>query len=147
MTKALPGKDVAKLINEALPDSALRYSQTDVWVESEKILDICKFLYEDSELDFASLHAVTAVDYVEYFEIVYHLLSMRRNHSVVIKARCYGREAPTISSVTSVWVGAELQEREIWDLMGIHFEGHRNMKRILLWEGFDGHPLRKDFLG
>ena len=57
-----------------------------------------------------------------------------------------GREELAIPSVTDLWRGAELQEREIWDLMGIKFEDHPNMKRILLWEGFPGHPLRKDFI-
>ena len=83
---------------------------------------------------------------MEYFEIVYHLLSMRRNASVVLKTRCYGRDEPVVPSVVDIWRGAELQEREIWDLMGIRFEGHPNMKRVLLWEEFPGHPLRKDYL-
>jgi NADH:ubiquinone oxidoreductase subunit C len=108
---------------------------------------VARFLKENPDLDFAFLTSITAVDYVECFELVYHLLSMRRNHSTVLKTRYYGREEPTVASVISVWQGADLQEREIWDLMGIRFEGHPNMKRILLWEGFPGHPLRKDFLG
>ena len=61
--------------------------------------------------------------------------------------RCYGRERPEAPSVVSVWKGAELQEREVWDLLGVRFEGHPNMKRILLWEGFEGHPLRRDYVG
>jgi NADH:ubiquinone oxidoreductase subunit C len=93
------------------------------------------------------LTAISAVDYVEYFELVYHLLSMRRNHKLVVKSRVFGREDLSAPSVIDVWQGADLQEREIWDLMGIRFEGHPNMKRILLWEGFPGHPLRKDFVG
>ena len=68
------------------------------------------------------------------------------NTSLVLKSKLYGRDGNSINSVISVWKGADLQEREIWDLMGIFFEGHPNMKRILLWEGFKGHPLRKDFL-
>jgi len=87
---------------------------------------------------------VSAVDYIEYFELVYHVLSMRHNHSVVIKSRLFGRETLSVASVTEVWQGADLQEREIWDLMGIWFDGHPNLKRILLWENFPGHPLRKD---
>ena len=71
---------------------------------------------------------------------------MRRNERAVVKTKCYDREEPTLPSVVSVWRGADLQEREIWDLMGVRFEGHPNMKRILLWEDFPGHPLRKDFL-
>ena len=87
------------------------------------------------------------MDYVEYFEMVYHLLSLRRNSSLVVKSRVAGREDPAVSSVYSIWKGADLQEREVWDLMGIRFDGHPNMKRVMLWEGFPGHPLRKDFLG
>ena len=63
-----------------------------------------------------------------------------------MRSRIYGREEPTAPSVVGVWQGADFQEREIWDLMGVHFTGHPNMKRIMLWEGFAGHPLRKDFL-
>jgi NADH:ubiquinone oxidoreductase subunit C len=143
----LVGEDVARRINEAFPDSAIRANETDVWVQPDSVADTARFLKETDGLDFAYLGALTAVDYVEYFEIVYHLLSMLRNHSVVLKTRIYGRESPTAQSVIDVWQGADLQEREVWDLMGIRFDGHPNMKRILLWEGFPGHPLRKDFLG
>ena len=101
---------------------------------------------ESPDLDFSFLTAVSAVDYVDHFELIYQLLSMRKNHSVVLKTRCYGREEPVVDSLTPVWKGANLQEREIWDLMGVRFEGHPNMKRILLWEDFPGHPLRKDFV-
>ena len=87
------------------------------------------------------------MDYIEHFELVYHLLSLRRNSSLVVKSRVPGRENLEVPSVYEVWKGADLQEREVWDLMGIYFDGHPNMKRILLWEGFPGHPLRKDFLG
>ena len=147
MTRELSGEDVAHTINQAFPVMAVRFNQTDVWIDPGPLLQIAGFLKETPELDFAFLTAVTAVDYIEHFELIYHLLSMRRNHSVVIKTRCSGRQDPTVSSVVSVWRGADLQEREIWDLMGIRFEGHPNAKRILLWEGFSGHPLRKDFLG
>ena len=66
---------------------------------------------------------------------------------LILKCACDDRDNPTIASVTKIWRGADLQEREIWDLMGIKFEGHPNLKRIMLWEGFEGHPLRKDYLG
>ena len=72
---------------------------------------------------------------------------MKKNQSLVLKLKCFGRDEPVVDSVIDIWKGADLQEREIWDLMGITFEGHPNLKRILLWEGFDGHPLRKDYLG
>jgi NADH/F420H2 dehydrogenase subunit C len=147
MTRSVLGEELAHRINEAMPDTAIDYNQTDVWVKPDSILHVAQFLKETPAFDFAFLTGVTAVDYVEYFELVYHILSMRRNVSAVIKSKCYGREGLAVPSVISVWKGADLQEREIWDLIGIHFEGHPNMKRILLWEGFEGHPLRKDYLG
>ena len=147
MTKALSGEEVARHIDDAFPDTTIRHTDSDVWIRQESLLDVARFLKDDPGLDFAFLTAVTAVDYVEYFELVYQLLSMRHNHSAVVKTECVGRDEPTISSVVSIWQGADLQEREIWDLMGIRFDGHPNMKRILLWEGFPGHPLRKDYLG
>ncbi|HAC18072.1 MAG TPA: NADH-quinone oxidoreductase subunit C [Dehalococcoidia bacterium] len=146
MTRALSGEDVARRINEAHPDTAIHNNDTDVWIRPAAILEVSEFLNSDPDLNFSFLNAVTAVDYVEYFELVYHLVSMQNNTSVVIKSKVFGREELSVPSVISVWQGADLQEREIWDLMGIHFEGHPNMKRVLLWEGFPGHPLRKDFL-
>ncbi|HAL48048.1 MAG: NADH-quinone oxidoreductase subunit C [SAR202 cluster bacterium] len=146
MTKALSGGDVASRINEAISDAVVDHNDTDVWIDSESLLDASRFLKTDADLDFAYLTAVSAVDYIEYFELVYHLLSTRYNHSVVVKSKLFGREAPTVSSVTGVWRGADLQEREVWDLMGIRFEGHPNLKRVMLWEGFPGHPLRKDYV-
>ena len=147
MTRAHSGEDAAKRINEAIPGAVVDYNHTDVWVAPENILEAARLLKDDESLDFSFLNAVTAVDYVEYFEMIYHLLSLRRNSSLVVKSRVPGRENLEVPSVYEVWKGADLQEREVWDLMGIRFDGHPNMKRILLWEGFPGHPLRKDFLG
>ena len=147
MTRELSASNVVRRLNERFPDAAEELNQTDVGVSQSALLDSCKLLKETPDLDFAFLTAITAVDYVEYFELIYHLLSMRHNQSVVLKTRIYERDAPTISSVTGLWKGADLQEREIWDLMGVRFEGHPNLKRVLLWEGFPGHPLRKDYLG
>ncbi len=146
MTLELDGAELARRINEALPGAATEWNGAYVWVEPESLLDVARFLKDTPDLDFSTLRGITAVDYVEHFEIIYHLLSMRRNHSVVLKTRRFGREEPTIDSVIGIWKGADLQEREVWDLMGVRFEGHPNMKRVLLWEGFPGHPLRKDFI-
>ena len=147
MTRAHSGEDAARRINDAIPGAAVDFDQTAVWVKPESILESARLLKHDESLDFSFLNAVSAVDYIEYFEMVYHLLSLRRNSSLVVKSRVPGRENLEVPSVYDVWKGADLQEREVWDLMGIYFDGHPNMKRILLWEGFPGHPLRKDFLG
>ena len=109
-------------------------------------MDVCRFLHDDPDQAFELLSSVTAVDYVEFFDVVYHLTSISRNASAVLKVRLYGREALSLASVTSVWSGAELQEREIFDLLGVSFDGHPNLKRLLTWEGFQGHPLRRDYL-
>ena len=147
MTRLVAGGELARRLEEAVPGSIEEWNEAQTWVRPEQILEVCRFLKEDPDLFFNFLTAITAVDYIEYFEMVYHLTSMSHNQRAVIKARVYGRETPTTPSVTSLWRGAELQEREIWDLMGITFTGHPNLKRIMLWEGFPGHPHRKDHMG
>ncbi len=145
MTKPLSGEDVARQIGEQFPDAVTEFNESAVFVKGEALLEVARFLKESPGLDFDYVTAITAVDYSEHFELVYHLTSIKNNHSVVLKTRCYERENPALPSVVGLWQGADFQEREIYDLMGIAFDGHPNMKRILLWEGFQGHPLRKDY--
>ena len=146
MTRVVAGTDLAQRIESQIPGSVAASDAVDVWVRSEAMHDALQLLRDGDDLDFQFLNAVTAVDYVEFFELIYHLTSLRRNASCTVKTRLYSREDPSAPSVIDLWRGAELQEREIYDLMGITFQGHPNMKRILLWEGFPGHPLRKDFI-
>ena len=146
MTRVVAGTDLAQRIESQIPGSVAASDAADVWVRSETVHDALQLLRDGDDLDFQFLNAVTAVDYVEFFELIYHLTSLRRNASCTVKTRLYSREDPSAPSVIDLWRGAELQEREIYDLMGITFQGHPNMKRILLWEGFPGHPLRKDFI-
>ena len=146
MTLALSGKEIAGQLEEKFPGSIVESSQDYVVVKNDSLLPIAAFLRDTPELNFDYLNFVTAVDYYDYFEVVYQLSSLEHNHSLVVKTRCYERENPTLPSVVGLWQGADFQEREIYDLMGIRFEGHPNMKRIFLWEGFQGHPLRKDYL-
>ena len=146
MTIALSGSEIAKLITKSFPEAVCEATDQAILVKSESIFDVAEYLKSSSELDFDFLSFITAVDYYDYFELVYQLVSTEKNHSLVLKTRCYHRDHPVVPSVVSLWRGADLQEREIYDLMGIRFEGHPNMKRIVLWEGFQGHPLRKDYL-
>ena len=104
------------------------------------------YLKDTDSLKFDYLNYITAVDYYSYFEVVYQLTSLEHNHSIVIKTRCYSRDFPAVPSVVELWQGANFQEREIYDLMGIKFEGHPYLRRMFLWEGFEGYPLRKDYL-
>ncbi len=145
MTVALSGKEIATRIEEKLPGSVVESSQGNLVVKNDSLLPVAAFLKDTENLKFDYLNYITAVDYYSYFEVVYQLTSLTHNHSVVLKARC-SREKPSLPSVMGLWQGADFQEREIYDLLGIKFEGHPNMKRIFLWEGFPGYPLRKDFL-
>jgi NADH-quinone oxidoreductase subunit C len=146
MTVALSGKDLARQIEERFPKSIIESSPESLVVDKEFLLSLATYLKTTPGLGFDYLTAITAVDYYDYFEVVYQLTSLQHNHSLVVKTRCYGRDNPTLPSVVSLWRGADFQEREIYDLMGISFDGHPNLKRIFLWEGFQGHPLRKDYL-
>ena len=146
MTIALNGEEVAKKITEVVPGSVAAADKMAVVVGSKSLYQVAEFLKNTSGLDFDYLNDLTAVDYLDYFEVVYHLTSLKHNHSLVLKTRCYEREKPKVSSVVSLWRAADFQEREVYDLMGITFEGHPNLKRLLLWEGFAGHPLRRDYL-
>ena len=142
----LSGIDLAVAIEKRFPGSVLDSDQAAVWTEHGMMPDIAEYLKNNPELSFDFLNSISAVDFIEYFEVVYHLTSIVNQHDTVVKTRLYGREELSMPSVYHVWRGADFQEREIWDLMGIRFNGHPNMKRLLLWEGFEGHPLRKDFL-
>jgi len=146
MTLALSGEEVAAKLEPQFPGSIIESKGNNLLVKSESLFDLASFLKTTPGLDFDYLTSITAVDYYDYFEVVYHLTSIKHNHSLVVKTRCYGRDNPAVPSVVSLWRGADFQEREIYDLMGISFNGHPNLKRIFLWEGFQGHPLRKDYL-
>ena len=146
MTIVVSGLDIAHRIEQQFPDAIVDAAPEAATVRSERLVDICTYLRDEPELKFEFLSALTAVDRLEYFEVVYHLTSIRLNMMTAIKLRIDDRENPRSPSVTSIWAGANLQEREAYDLMGIVFEGHPDMRRVFLWDGFDGFPLRKDYL-
>ena len=146
MTVALTGKEVAAKVEQQFSGSIIESNGDSLLVKSESLFELISLLKTTPEFEFIYLSSITAVDYFDYFELVYHLTSMEHNHSLVVKTRCYGRENLVVPSIASLYEGANAQEREIYDLMGINFEGHPYMKRIFLWDGFQGHPLRKDYL-
>ena len=113
-------------------------------VRPENLLDFCRTLRDDFGYD--QLSSVTGVDYLpdNKMEVVYHVLQTTGGPLLVFKVQV-PRDDPVVPSIVSIWQGAEFQEREAWDLLGIRFEGHPDMRRILMWEGFEGHPLRKDW--
>ncbi len=116
-------------------------------VDAASLFEIMRFLRDEPGLDFEMLSDVTAVDWLgeePRFELVYHLYSVARNHRVRIKARVGEAEAE-IASLVPLWPSADWMEREVWDLYGVRFTGHPDLRRLLLYEEFQGHPLRKDY--
>ncbi len=145
MTIVLSGRDIADKLRGSLPHAIEDAFDEWVLVAPANIRDVCRLLRDDDDTDMRMLRSIDVVDFIDRFEIRYGLLSIRRNQETTLKVCVWGRDDLQVPSVTPVWEGANLQEREIYDLFGITFIGHPNMKRILLWEGFPGHPLRKDF--
>ena len=113
-------------------------------IETGRIKDVAAFLKENSALQFDFLSAIAGVDRGEQFEVVYLLYSYSRRHAIALKVRA-PRAEPAVPSVTAVWPAADWHERETFDLMGIRFSGHPDLRRILLPEDWVGHPLRKDY--
>ncbi len=101
------------------------------------------FLKNDLNCDY--LTNLSSVDYPDRFEVVYHFYSTKRLEAAIGVNVAVGKSDPRIESVFDLWKGADFQEREVYDMMGIKFDGHPNLRRILLWEGFEGYPLRKDY--
>ncbi len=118
-----------------------------VVVPREKLLRACEYLSTDPTLRFSLLSDITAADKFPLeprFEVNYHLVSIDRRDRIRLKVRIRGNDA-TLPSVTPVWPTANWHERESFDLFGIRFEGHPDLKRILMPDDWEGHPLRKDY--
>ena len=146
MTTCLNGEEIAKKIGDVFPEAVTDTAESTIVVDSQHLYKVAEYLKNTDIYSFDYLTNITSVDYIDYFEIIYTLVSLKHNHSLVLKARLYDREKPTAPSVVSLWRTADYQEREIYDLMGISFDGHPNLKRLFLWDGFPGHPLRRDYL-
>lgn len=114
-------------------------------VPASKLLDVCRFLRFDPPLSFDFLSFVTSIDWKTHFEVVYYLVSTLHHHKIVLKVKVEDRDTPEAPSVTPIWAAADWQEREIFDLMGIRFPGHYNLRRLLLPDDWEGHPLRKEY--
>ncbi len=137
---------MADALQHALP--GIVTGGTDEWVEvaSDRIVEALRWLHDAEAFDAAQLSNLVGVDRHTHFEVVYHLQSLDLNHQVVVKAMVADHADPLLPSAYPVYKGALLQEREVYDLMGIRFQGHPDLRRIFLWEGYPGYPLRKDFL-
>lgn len=128
---------------EAILQGEVKGSEIRVKVAPLKSLELCQTLYD---LGFEYLNCLSGVDWIEEgeLEVVYHISSLRHPRKATIKVRV-PRQNPVVRSVVSIWKTANWHEREAYDLLGIHFEGHPDLRRILTSEDWVGHPLRKDY--
>lgn len=140
------GQHITGALGAAVTGSEIAFGELTITVDRDAIVSVVTFLRDDPRCRFISLIDICGVDYPERderFEVVYHFMSPHLNHRVRVKLSV-DDETP-VPSITEVFVGANWFEREAYDLFGILFSGHPDLRRILTDYGFDGHPLRKDF--
>jgi NADH-quinone oxidoreductase subunit C len=149
--KGGPAEPALDLLRETFPNAVLEafvsHGDATALVRPESLLQVMEFLKGHARLDFDVLLDITAVDYLgrePRFEVVYQLLSLSFSRRLCVKVRLDDGES-SLSSLCSLWGSANWLEREVWDMFGIRFAGHPNLKRILMYEEFEGHPLRKDY--
>lgn len=145
-TRWWTGDELGAVAERLVPGSVDHTTNVACYLKLERLVETMQALRTNEETDFVHLTNLCAVDYWDRFEVVYHVQSLDRNHAATVKVECLDRQNPVVPSVVPVWYGAWMQECEAYDLFGIRFEGHPNLHRILLWEGYPGWPLRKDFL-
>ena len=116
-----------------------------VYIGADELVAFLTFLRDDTGLQLTRMENVTAVDWKDRFEMVYHLFSPVHMHWLTVKVTL-PHDAPVVPSATAVFPGVEFEEREVYDLMGITFTGHPDLRRVFHHEDFVGHPLRKDFV-
>ena len=124
--------------------------QMCVCIPPDRLLEVMRFLHDDKRCLFEQLCDLTCVDYLNFpkardrYGVTYSLLSVSKGHR--LWAKCFVNDPdPAVPSVVPIWNGANWCEREVWDMFGVKFEGHPDLRRILTWEGFKAHPLRKDY--
>jgi len=140
---------IEKSVRDKFPDAVIESGDSDgtlmLRLEPKFLVDVSEFLKDSPELKFDYLACVSGVDWSDRLEVVYHLQSLSLKHKLVLKVDA-DRDDPKLPSLTSVWAGANFQEREAYDMFGIVFEGHPDPRRILLTEDWEGYPLRKDYV-
>ena len=135
--------DVAEIPKTA---GQVRGDELYLAVAPAKIAEVCRFIRFEPALSFDFLSFLTSIDWKTHFEVVYYFVSTLHHHKLMLKVKVEDRVSPEVPSVTPVWPTADWQEREVFDLMGIRFGGHYNMRRILLPDDWEGFPLRKDYV-
>ncbi len=142
--------DLAGYLNDKLDadilESVVAYGELSITVKAGDIVDVVRFLRDDAKCQFVSIIDVSGADYparAKRFDVIYHLLSPKQNLRIRVKVEA--GEDTLVPSITGVYPGADWYERETYDLYGVLFSGHPDLRRLLTDYGFEGHPLRKDF--
>ncbi|MGB9735170.1 MAG: NADH-quinone oxidoreductase subunit C [bacterium] len=147
----MESKKIYEILSEKFTGKIKQFIETTfprtIIVEADAIVDICSFLKKEDDLDFKSLLCLSGVDLKEQgkMAVVYHLYSMRHKHKIAIKVEV-DRNNPHLPTVEGVWRGANWYEREAYDLFGIIFDGHSDLRRILMPDDWEGYPMRKDYV-
>ena len=144
--------DILNRVRERFAEEVIEthsdHGDATIIIKPERLLDVVRFLRDDPVVSMEMLMDLTGVDYLgkkePRFEVVYHFYSLSKNHRLRLKVGADDEE-PVVPSVVELYKSALWMEREAWDLYGIHFEGHPDLRRILLYPEFQGHPLRKDY--
>lgn len=141
--------------NESLKNILSGWAEGLEWEEGPQFLnvrvpagalhDFARRLKTDQQTAFDYLYCLTGVDWPDCMEVVYHLESTRHGHKLVLKSRTDGREDPRLDTVSDIWPTADAHEREAYDLFGIRFNNHPDLRRLLLTDDWEGYPLRKDY--
>jgi NADH:ubiquinone oxidoreductase subunit C len=139
-------QEVKKELEARLPDVKLRLVRDSILIENPADLpQVALFLKESPKFLLDYLSSITGADYLTFLESVYHFYSMAQKQGPVVLRVRVTKNNPRIPSLVPVYRSAELQEREAYDTFGIVYEGHPDPRRLFMWEGFQGHPLRKDY--
>ncbi len=141
-------KDILFAQNDTLEFSEENSAFLNVWVAPEELHSLGLFLRDDPRLQFDYLFCMTGVDWPteDTLEIVCHLRSIPLGHQMVLRCKTGSRDNPELDTLSDIWPTTHMHEREIYDLFGIRFKGHTNLKRLFLDPSWDGHPLKKDYV-
>jgi NADH-quinone oxidoreductase subunit C len=136
-----PAEELKQYLPDSIVSLGLQKNKTIAIIKKE---DLLKVAAKVDEMGFDNLSLITGIDYRDRFEVVYNFLSYSKKQNLVLKV-VLDHTSPEVASLSSLWKVADWLERETYDLVGIKFSGHPNLKRILLPDGWMGHPLKKDY--
>lgn len=146
-------KEIVELLNISLPESKAEFLEakqgdSSIEVAPDSIKKVCEFLKSHEKYCFNSLEVISGVDYTDYLEVSYFLnhIDIENPRQLQVKTKLTDRQNPRLESISHLWLGADWQERECFDMIGVRFDGHGDLRRILCPDDWIGFPLRKDYM-